>query len=79
MNKKFINNFIKAYTIYNEKFENKEFLYIYKENNNLKGISVEFSINNFTHLTGIKKYNNKNIIYELNNNKFSLENRKKII
>lgn len=47
MDRKVIEKFLKAYKIYNENLENKDILYIYKENNcsnmeTLKGLNIKF-------------------------------------
>lgn len=43
-----------AQKIYKDHFLNKEFLYIYEENNEIKSFYLTFYTTNFKHLTGIK-------------------------
>ena len=73
MNKEITSLILKAYNIYKKECLQKEFLYIFKNKNKIEGISIEFSMNNFIHLTGIKNYNKKNMLYKLKNNEISSE------
>lgn len=73
MNKEITSLILKAYNIYKKECLQKEFLYIFQNKNKIEGISIEFSINNFIHLTGIKNYNKTNMLYKLKNNEISSE------
>lgn len=43
-----------AQGVYEEHFKNKEFLYVYEENNQIKSFCINFSTSNFKHLTGVR-------------------------